>query len=101
MLARAGLLLGHALALLGSAHLRLLALHLLGASLDLDLARLRLHPLRQLEREDPALEVGLDVLRVHRARQRERAAEATVGRLDAVIPLAVLLLLELPLTAER
>src|SRR5712692_8878284 len=67
----------------------------------LDLAGLGLLALGQLDREQTVLESGLDVVAIHVVGQRERADELAIRPLDAVEVLPVLLVLELPLAADR
>src|SRR4029079_17187051 len=66
---------------------------------DLDLLRLRLFELRDLDLQHAVDVIRGDVVRVDAARQRERADEAAVRALDAVI-VAVVLPLELALAAD-
>src|SRR5512140_1321403 len=68
--------------------------------LHLDRARLRLGALRQVDREHAELRLGPDLLGVERARQRERPREGAERPLDAVVALALVLGLELPLAAQ-
>src|ERR1051326_3122931 len=67
--------------------------------IDLNLARLGVFLLRDLDLEDAVLVAGDDGIRVDAARQAERANEAAVRALDPVI-VAVVLLLELAFAAH-
>src|SRR5207245_11174260 len=69
-------------------------------SLHLDLARFRLRLLGKEDAQHAVAALRRYVRRVHRRGQRKSPAEASVGPLDAVIPLLLVDILELALAPQ-
>src|SRR5688572_21811960 len=63
---------------------------------DLDLPCLCLLTLRQTDAKDAVLKIGRCSFRCHALRQRERTGERAIAPLDAVIMVALDLILEFP-----
>src|SRR6201987_5038050 len=72
-----------------------------GFDVDLDLLRLGFLALRNDQRQDAILVIGLDGLGVHGVGKREAAAEGAISALDAQIVFLIHLLLESAFTANR
>src|ERR1700741_88096 len=73
----------------------------LGLHVDLDLLRLGFLALRNDQRQDAILVIGLDGLGVHGAGKREAAAEGAISALDPQIVFLIHFLLEFACTANR